>query len=248
MKKPGARGAVAAAVVLAAAPAASSSAAGAEAFTWKAEDCKEVNAGLSLSTAKLQQLLPAGYTVREDAPGTGQLLLGMTECGSLKVEGVEQPRDSSADAIIPVLNPDGTSVMYHLWQVTGAPELRQRMQELGFRGELSQTASASSTLTAAAATGTADVPWSFAPHSVTAAGAKVLPPESGTASWVQVTPVGTVETRFEFEGYQMHVGIGRVTAPAGSWLAELMGGTTHEGMGVLTEPFDVVAHVGLRKS
>lgn len=240
------RTAVAAAIVIATAPAASSSAAEREVFTWSAKGCKEVNVGLSLSAQKLQQLLPPGYTVQEEAPGTGSLYLGMAECASLKVDGVEQPRDSSADAVIRATNQAGASVKYHLWQVTGAPALRQRMQRLGFRGALDTTASASSTLTAVTATGTADVPWSFAPHSVTATGAKILPPETGTASWVQLTRLGTVETRFQFEDYQMHLGVGRVTAPAGSWLAKVIGGTTHEGMGILTEPFDVVAHVALR--
>lgn len=237
---------LAAAIVAAAAPASSSSAAGTKAFTWSAEGCKEVVVGVSLATTKLQQLLPAGYTVEEDAPGTGSLLLGMAECASLKVEGKEQPRDTSADAVIPAKSRDGTSVKYHLWQVTGAPALRERMRALGFRGELSPKASAESAFTAAAATGSAHVPWSFAPYAVTAAGAKALPPHSGTMSWEQVTRLGTVETRFRYEDYLMHLGVGRVSAPAGSWLAKVLGGTTHEGMGILSAPFDVKALVTLR--
>lgn len=240
------RAAVAAAVLLATAPAAFSSAAEPEEFTWSAKQCTEVNVGLPLPVAKLQQLLPRGFTVREQGPGVGMIYLGMAECESMTVEGKEQPRDSSADAVIPARTADGSSVMYHLWQVTGAPDLRKRMKAFGFRGALDATAAATTHTTAATATGTADVPWTFAPYSVSATGGKLERPVTGNAAWLQQTRHGTVETRFFFEDMQMHYGVGRLTVPAGSWLDEVLGGTTHEGMGILMEPYDVDAFVGLR--
>lgn len=243
------RVAVAAALVAAAVPVSGSSAAGTKAFTWSGKGCEEVLVAVLLPTATLQPLLPRGYTVQEAAPGKGQLSLGLAQCASMEVEGVEQPRDTSADALIRAETADGDQVDYHLWQVTGAPALRHRMQQLGVRGQLSPKAFATSTTTSpATATGTADVPWSFAPHSVTATGAEVLPPGSGTMTWVQVTRRGTVDMSFEFEGYEMLVGAGRLTAPAGSWLARLMGGTQLDGVGYLSDPFDVDARVELRGS
>lgn len=179
--------------------------------------------------ANAEPLVPAGYTLAGDAQNA-VIVVRVASCNSVAVDG-KKPRSGIVAQIgISLVGPDSTADInnYTLWYTTNNSLLHAKLTAAGVdaikENDLSYLLDVSgATGSLDAASGTAQTP-SYAVN-----GSVIVPtssPTTFTASWWANGRRGVVRSRTVFPNIRFSEASMTLTTPAGSALANLIGGTS----------------------
>lgn len=198
-------------------------------FDVDASDCTEF-AGIGfVPRANAAPLVPAGYTLA-GTPDNAVIVVRVARCSQVAVDGKQPAPGTVAQIGISLVGPDSTADInnYTLWYTTDHALLHAKLTAAGvdavFENDLSyQLVASGASGSLDATSGTAQTP----AYEVT--GSVVVPtstPTTFTASWWANGQHGVVRSRTVFPDIRFSEASMTLTTPAGSALANLIGGTS----------------------
>jgi hypothetical protein len=194
-------------------------------FDVQFHDCT-VFAGLArVDMARARALVPAEYTLLDDG-GSARIVVRVASCGDVVVDGHDQGATIISHIGIGLVGPDTTVNLnnYTLWYATDSALLHARLTAAGVNADKSNAlglsfANGSLTVTSSS---------SHTP-SFTVQGSAILPTNPAvptSASWWDNGSKGAIRSRTVLPSIQFGTASTVLTTPAGSALANLIGGTT----------------------
>lgn len=189
------------------------------------DDCT-VFAGLArVDMARARALVPAEYTLFDDG-GSARIVVRVASCAEVTVDGKSSGPTIISHIGIGLVGPDATVTLnnYTLWYATDSARLHARLTRAGVNADMSNQ------LGLTFADGALSVS-SASPHtpSFTVEGSASLPagpPAPTSASWWDNGSRGAIRSRTVLPDIRFGVSSTVLTTPAGSALADLIGGTT----------------------
>jgi hypothetical protein len=185
-----------------------------------------VFAGLTrVDMARARALVPAEYTLLDDG-GSARMVVRVASCAEVIVDGKSRGQTIISHIGIGLVGPDATVNLnnYTLWYATDNAVLHARLTAAGVNADNSNN------LALSFANGTLSVS-SASSHtpSFTVQGSATLPvnpPAPTSASWWDNGSRGAIRSRTVLPEIQFGTAATVLTTPAGSALADLIGGTT----------------------
>lgn len=189
------------------------------------DDCT-VFAGLArVDMARARALVPAEYTLFDDG-GSARIVVRVASCAEITVDGKSSGPTIISHVGIGLVGPDATVTLnnYTLWYATDSARLHARLTRAGVSADMSNQ------LGLTFANGVLSVS-SASPHtpSFTVEGTASLPagpPAPTSASWWDNGSRGAIRSRTVLPDIRFGTSSTVLTTPAGSALADLIGGTT----------------------
>jgi hypothetical protein len=185
-----------------------------------------VFAGLArVDMARARALVPAEYTLLDDG-GNARMVVRVASCSDVTVDGKHGGETIVSHIGIGLVGPDATVNLnnYTLWYATDNARLHARLTAAGVNADKSNQLG----LTFSAGTLSVSSSSSHTP-SFTVQGSAILPVNPAvptSASWWDNGSRGAIRSRTVLPAIQFGTASTVLTTPAGSALANLIGGTT----------------------
>jgi hypothetical protein len=194
-------------------------------FDVQFDDCTAFAGLARVDMARARALVPAEYTLLDDG-GSARMVVRIASCAEAIVDGKSRGETIVSHIGIGLVGPDATVNLnnYTLWYATDNPLLHARLRAAGVNSDKSNQ------LAMVFAGGTLSVS-SSSSHtpSFTVQGSAVLPVSPAvptSASWWDNGSRGAIRSRTVLPVIQFGTASTVLTTPAGSALADLIGGTT----------------------
>ena len=202
--------------------------------------CQEQSVEVPVDRARLQAELPEGWQVRNSFVfAQPSVFVVVSSCSKLSAGGVLLERAHGAQLTTGAVPPRGPAIGYVLRDLTDHPGADRLLRRAGFAGgqaAISTTATGSRLVGHPLRTGTVDAGADSFGVTVSAFAPDTAVPGISSEGFTLGTqgPAGLAQYAIRYRNQFVNVGAGRVTAPAGSYLARLLGATEATGFGTFT--------------
>jgi hypothetical protein len=202
-------------------------------------NCTEFAGEGYVSLAIAQKLVPPGYTITNSSPGQAPIVVRMTNCGSVQVNGGSSQPTTISQVGINVVSPDGTGTInnYMALYVTNNPQLVAAFQSAGIPATLDPLISYEYTSndSGGGALYGAVTPREFAPYFLY--GPETEPPQNSAQQFVAnwwYGPNAAIRQQTTFPAISFGASSVALYTSKASPLGQLIGGNVYSNFSVLS--------------